>query len=219
MAANHPRTMYYASVGPVLRRKHHAVAAARRDELAGGDDGERPRSARVKVEMARAETEAIAGCNRSQIPQNAVLECEGLDRAGVFRLVWRSVVTARHQHDAAVGRRCENLVRIDAGIEIGGLGDRRADRAVGVEPMDGQAARIVVGGQQISAACIDADMESMSEPRSNFGAGWSRCRKRVPLVSAHTKKAQSRDIVRSGVDELPRPNPHARARNLLCSKA
>jgi hypothetical protein len=100
----------------------------------------------MKVEMAWAETEAVAGRYRRQIPQNAVLEREGLDRAGVFSLARCGIVAARHQYDAAVRRRRENLMRVNTGIEIGGLGDRRADRAVGVEPVDGQAARIVVGG-------------------------------------------------------------------------
>jgi hypothetical protein len=133
----------------------------------------------MEVEMARSETEAVAGCDRSQILQSAGLERESLDSAGVFCLVRRGVVAARHQQDAAVGWRCENLMRIDAGIEIGGLGDRRADRAVGIEPMDGQAARIVVGDQQISAARVGADMNGTRRQRGRVAMRTQRARCRI----------------------------------------
>jgi len=135
------------------------------------DREECPGSARMKVEMARAETKTVAGRDRSQVSQDAVIERECLDRAGILGLVRGGIVTARDQRDAAVGRRRENLARVDAGIEIWILRNPGADRAVGVQPMDGQAARIVVGGQQISAMRIDADMDGARPLRSGIALG------------------------------------------------
>ncbi len=66
------------------------------------DRDEHPRLGRMKVEVARAEAQAVAGRDRSEIAQHAVAEGERLDCAGIFRLVRLRVVAARHQRHRAV---------------------------------------------------------------------------------------------------------------------
>jgi len=45
---------------------------------------------------------------------------------------------------------------VDAGIELVRLTHRFADGAVAVDAMDGDVARVVVGGEQIFARSVDA---------------------------------------------------------------
>src|SRR5262249_48013867 len=83
-----------------------------------------PRFGRMEIEVPRAEAETAARRDRGQIPQHAIGKGEGFDRARVLRLGGGGVIAARHQEDAAIVRRCQNLVRINAGVEISRLGDR-----------------------------------------------------------------------------------------------
>ena len=106
--------------------------------------------------MARPKAEPGAGRDRGKIGQRAARETECLDRAGVLRPVRLGVIAAGHQQHRVVRRRGQDLMRIDAVIEFFRLRDRRADRAVGIEAMHGDVARIVVGREQILAAGIDA---------------------------------------------------------------
>ena len=125
--------------------------------------------------MARPKTEPGAGRNRGKAGQRAVGEAERLDCAGVLRLVRLGIVAAGHQQHRVVRRRGEDLMRINAGIEFFRLRDRRADRAVGIEAMHGDVARIVVRREQICAAGIDA---AVDRPRRQ------RCRCAVHLQCA-----------------------------------
>ena len=75
------------------------------------------------------------------------------------------MIAARHQQHGAIAGRGEDLMRINAGIEFLRLRDRRADRAVGVDAMHRDIARVVIGGQQKSAAGIDADMDRARRQR------------------------------------------------------
>src|ERR1700720_2643527 len=98
---------------------------------------EHPGLRRMEVEVARAEAEPIAGRDRGQTAQCAVVEAERLDRAWVLGFVRLGVVAAGYQQHSVVRGRGEDLMRVNAGIELFGLCDLRTDRAVGVEAMAG----------------------------------------------------------------------------------
>jgi hypothetical protein len=113
----------------------------------------------VEVEMAWPEAHAVAGLNRRETCQHAIPETESLDRTRVHRIVGRRVVAARNRDDLPVVRRGEDLVRVFAGVGRGRLIDALTQRAILVDTMDGQAARIVEGGEQIFAGFIDAGVD------------------------------------------------------------
>jgi hypothetical protein len=113
----------------------------------------------VEIEMARSEAEPGAGRDRGDIGQHAVGEPECLDRAGIFRPVRFGIVAARHQRYDLVGRRGEDLMSVNAGIEARRLGDHSANRAVGMKSVHGDGTGAVVGNQQIFACGIDAGVD------------------------------------------------------------
>ena len=152
----------------------------------------------MEVEMARSEAETGTGRDRRQIGQHAILEGEGFDGAWIFGLAGVAVVAARHQHHRAIVRRRQNLMGENAGVQIAGLRQACADRAIGGEPMHGDVARIVVGGQQITAAAIDADMDRPRRQRRRFAdkpqcAGCRIDRERVGevLIAGDTRPASA----------------------------
>src|SRR5262249_56648860 len=57
-----------------------------------------PGLARVEIEMARAEAEPVAGRDRGEVREHAVLEAEELEGTRILRLAGGRVVAARH-HD------------------------------------------------------------------------------------------------------------------------
>ena len=118
-----------------------------------------PRLGRVEIEMPRAEMHAVARLDRRELRQHAALEGECLDRAGVHRIVAGRIVAARDQDDLLVVRRRANLVGVFAGVEPVGLFHPLAERAVAVDAVDGERARVVVGGQQIFAGDVDAGVD------------------------------------------------------------
>src|SRR5215469_14554949 len=109
------------------------------------DRDEGPGFARMKVEMPRAEAKTFTGRDRGQVFQFAVFEGERLERPRILRFGRAGIIATCHQNDAAVRWRRQNLMRIDAGIEIRGLRNRRADAAVAADAMYGEAAWLVVG--------------------------------------------------------------------------
>ena len=123
------------------------------------DRNEDPWLARVAVKMPRPELHAVAGLDRRDVGEHAAPEAEGLDRARVYRVVDRRVVAARHQHDLTIVGRGEDLVRIFAFVERIGLADAFAERTVAVDAMHGEAAWIVIGGEQIFAGAVDAGVD------------------------------------------------------------
>ena len=125
-------------------RRRACSAARSKQRPRACSDGSRDGAARSRAHCR--------GAIEARLRQHAIVEAECLDRAGIFRLAGVGIVAARHQQHGAVSRRGEDLMRIDAGIEFCRLRDRRADRAVGIDAMDGDIARIVIGRQQICAA-------------------------------------------------------------------
>ena len=70
-----------------------------------------------------------------------------------------AIVAPRHQQYGLVRRCRQDLVRIDASIELCVLFYFGPNRAVCVNPMHSDVARIVVGGEQELAAMIDAGVD------------------------------------------------------------
>jgi len=54
---------------------------------------------------------------------------------------------------------------VDAGIELVDLANGFADGAVRIEPVHGDAARSVVGGEQVLAGGVDAHMDRPRDQR------------------------------------------------------
>ena len=104
-------------------------------------------------------TLSVARLDRSQVREHAVLETEGLDRAGIDGVVGRCVVAARYQNDLPVIRCDADLVGKFSGIEPIWLGDAFAERAVRVDAMHRQAGGVVVGGEEVLARQVDAGVD------------------------------------------------------------
>ena len=113
----------------------------------------------MKVQMTRPEMHSIAGLNRREIRQDAVLELKRFDRTGVHRIIVRCVVAARYQDDLLVVGRRPDLMRIFAGIERVRLIHPFADRAILIEAMHGERAWIVISREQILALQVHARVD------------------------------------------------------------
>jgi hypothetical protein len=90
--------------------------------------------------------------------QHAVLEREHFDGAGVFRLPAGGVVAARHQERGPVRWRGADLVGVDAGVRLCRLVHQIAERAVLVDVMHRDIARVVIGDERVFAGSVDADV-------------------------------------------------------------
>ena len=97
--------------------------------------------------MARPKAVALAGGDRRQVRQYAVLEVEQLERAGVFGLAAAGIVAARNEDRHPVGGGRQHLVPEDAGVDARWLLYLLAEGAVPVDAVDGDTARIIVGDQ------------------------------------------------------------------------
>ena len=148
-------------------------------ELALALDREKhPRPAGMKVEMARTEAQ-VAGRDRGEVGQHAVGEAEHLERAGLFGLVGLGVVAARHQDSGAVARRGPQLMGEDAEVEPVRLRDRVADRAVGMDAMHRDIARVIVRGQQVPPRAVDAAMHRSRRQRCGRAVRRQRAARRI----------------------------------------
>ena len=137
------------------------------------DREEQPRLARMEVEMARAEAEPIAAARSMQVRQHAVLEAIDLERAGVFRLAGFRIVAARDHDRGLVARRGQHLMRENADVELLARRDLFAERAVRLDAMDRDVARIIVRGEQIAARAVDAAMHRPRRQRRRPPCGVS----------------------------------------------
>ena len=157
--------------------------------------------------MAGPEAVAVAGRHRRAVAQHAVLEAEHLERARVLRLALGGVVAARDEDRRLVAGRGEDLVAEDAGVRLAGLLDRAAERAVAVDAVHGDRARMVEGGQQIFAAAVDAAMDRarrqrlrLAVRRQGAGGGIDPQRARQVLVAGNEPGAA---VARHHVEILP----------------
>src|ERR1700716_4419013 len=125
----------------------------------------------MEIEMPRAEAEPGPGRDRGDVAQHAVLEAVDLERAGVLGLAGGGIVAARHQDRGLVPRRGENLVGVYAGIWLAWLAHHVAERAVALDAMHRDVARIVVGGEQVFARGIDAGVDRTRRQRLRLAMG------------------------------------------------
>src|SRR5262249_49983355 len=118
-----------------------------------------PGLARVEIEMPRPEAKPRSRCDRRQAGQHAALEAEDLDGARILGLAARSIVAARHEDRRLIAWSGEHLMPIDAAIDLSRLAYEVADRAVALDRMHRDVARIVVGDEQIVAGAIHAGVD------------------------------------------------------------
>src|SRR5262249_8439556 len=90
---------------------------------------------------------------RQQLP---VPEAVNLESAGVFRFVSFGFVATGDQDDRAIAGCRQDLMREYPEVELGCLLYPLADRAIAVDPMNSQIARIVVTSQGVVAPDIQA---------------------------------------------------------------
>jgi hypothetical protein len=117
-----------------------------------------PRLRRVEVQVARAVAEPPLAAHR-QIGQRrelAVLEVVDLHRARVLRLGGFGAVASCDYDRRTIAGHGQHLVREDAHVDPSRLRHLRADRAVGVDAMHGDVARIVVADECIRAGGVHA---------------------------------------------------------------
>ncbi len=133
----------------------------------------------MNIEMAWAEAESGAALDRRQIAQHAILEAIDLERAGVLGLVCLRIVAARHHDRRLVARRGQDLMRKNSDVEFFARRDLFAERAVRLDAMDRDVARIVVGGQQIFARAVDAAMHRPRRQRCDVAVRRERAGRRI----------------------------------------
>ena len=158
-----------------------------------------PRPRRMKVEMARTELHAVVGLDGCEVCQHPTAEMVDLDRAGVHWAVIRRVVAAGDHDHMRVVRRGADLVRVFAGIKRIRLAHLFTQRAVAVDPMHGERARVVIGGQQKLARQIEAGVNgarrqtlrlTVRRERARCGVD-PQCMSEIP-VAAHPGTAAAR---------------------------
>jgi hypothetical protein len=124
---------------------------------------EDPRSRRMEIQMPRSKADALSRRNRRAIRELAIVIAKHLDRPRVFCRRCGRLIATRDEDDAVIRWQHADLMRVNANIQAFGLGNFATDGAIGVDCMNGQAARIVVGDQQVTAWPIAADV---NRPRS-----------------------------------------------------
>lgn len=98
----------------------------------------------MEVEITRAEFATAVRRDRDFIAQDAIRIVPDLERARVFRALRGAFVAARDQDDALIVGRDADLMREDAEVHRLGLFDQRAGRAVVVDAIHLEQARVVV---------------------------------------------------------------------------
>src|SRR5262249_29660801 len=130
----------------------------------------------MEIEMPRSEAVSGSRRDRGKVAQRAAIECKDLERAGIFRLAVGGVVAACDQDCGAVSRRRADLMPIDAGIELVGLAYRFTDRAIAIDVVHRDVARVVVAGEQIFAGRVDAGVDRTRRQRLWLAMGLQRTR-------------------------------------------
>ena len=103
-----------------------------------------------------AESSLAAHGQIGQGRELTILEVVDLQRAGVLGLGgFRAVASGDHDRRTIAGHG-KHLVREDAHVDPAYLRHRRTDRAVEVDAMHGDVARIVVAGEGIRAGGVHA---------------------------------------------------------------
>ena len=106
----------------------------------------------MKLDVAAAKLTAAVRRDGLPVRELTVGVAEYLEGAEVlFPHAGNSLIAARGQDDGTAGGHDADLMGIDSGVERRSLADFRADRAVGVQAMHGDAARLVEGGKHILA--------------------------------------------------------------------
>ncbi len=114
----------------------------------------------MELDVAAAKFAAAVRRDGLPVRELTVGVAEYLQRAAVLVLSARDALVAARGHDhGTTGWHDADLMSVDARIERCRLANFGADRAVGAEPMYGNAARLVVGGEQVLAAAIDGDVD------------------------------------------------------------
>ena len=121
------------------------------------DVGVHPRLRRMEVDVTRTIVEPVAPADDVlRIGELAVVEAEDLDRTRVLGPAVLRVVAARREDHDAVRWSDDDLMRVDADIDAVFLLHLRSQRAIGIDGMDGDVARIVEGAQHVRTRGIHA---------------------------------------------------------------
>ena len=113
----------------------------------------------VLTHMARSKPDSVRWSYGCDVGQLAVVEPKHLERAWILSRRARRFIASRHQHDSIVGRQDADIVRVNTNIERTRLRNLRTHRSVGVDRMNRNAARVVVGHQQVARGSIAGDVD------------------------------------------------------------
>ena len=143
-----------------LGRKSIVHDAERMQLVLRLDDDVHPLAGRMKLDVTAAKLPPAVRRHRLPVRELAVGVAEYLEGADV-PLLWTrdALIAARRHDDRAAGGHDADLMGIDSGRRAAPCANLGADRAVGVQPMNGDAARIVEGGQHMLARVVDRDVD------------------------------------------------------------
>ena len=119
----------------------------------------------MEIEVARSESITAVRCHRHLAGQGAVVVAEDLQRARFLRFCRGRVVTTRHQDRGAVIERHPYLMAIDAGVDRVRLRDLGAERRIGVDAVDLEAARIAERDQYMRRRYVGGHMDRSGRQR------------------------------------------------------
>src|SRR5215207_2573450 len=103
----------------------------------------------MEIEMARPEPVAAVRRDRDLVAELPVAIVEDFQRTRFLGFALGRVVAARDQDDLAAVEADANLMAVNAGVDWLGLHDFRPRRAVGVDAVDPEAARIAERDQDM----------------------------------------------------------------------
>jgi len=143
-------------------------------------------------EQAGSEAVAAPRSDRRPVRELAVLETENLERTGIFRFAGSGIVAAGNENRRFAGRHYADLVRKDSNVQSRYLFHLVSDGSILIDPMHGDAARIIVGDQGMRAGPVDTDVQRARSQRrrrsvrlQRSGTGIDAQRARTVLVAGH----------------------------------
>ncbi len=124
------------------------------------DDDVYPPAGRMKLDVTAAKLTAAVRCYGLLIRELTIGVVEYLEATEILLPLARNrLIAARRQDHGTTGGHDANLMGIDSGSEPRLLANFGADRAVGVQAMNGDAAWIVEGGKHMLALMVDRDVD------------------------------------------------------------
>ena len=161
----------------------------------------------MKLDVTAAKLTAAVRCYGLLIRELTVGVVEYLEATEILLPSARNrLIAARRQDHRTTGGHHANLMGIDSGSERRLLPNFGADRAVGVQAMNGDAARIVESGKHMLAAMVDGDVDRPMAQADGIAERLERSR-RIDFegVQIMVLRIRSRMLIAACYVEMPAP--------------